>query len=254
MKPIVVKIGGSTLGSHDTAIEDIAALHHGDHRVIVVHGGGNTATDWLKVHGVESEFVNGLRVTGPDSIDIVTAVFAGLVNKQLVAQLLKCGARAVGISGVDGGMIATRQLDSRLGFVGEVEKVDPSLLRALLAAGFLPVVAPVAFWSASPARLMNVNADTIAGEIAVAIGAGRLVFLTDVPGVRGDSGELLPEVDAGAARLLVDEGHASGGMAPKLEACIKAAKAGVMSQVIDGREPHALRAALDGAKTGTTIS
>src|SRR5205814_2059748 len=109
MNPIVVKIGGSTLGALDTALEDIAAIHNDGRPVIVVHGGGNAATDWLKIHGVASEFIDGLRVTGPDSLDVVVAVFAGLVNKQLVSSLSALGARAVGLSGADAGLLATRQ-------------------------------------------------------------------------------------------------------------------------------------------------
>jgi acetylglutamate kinase len=188
MKPIVVKIGGSTLGSHDTAIEDIAALHKAGRQVIVVHGGGNAATEWLNVHGVATEFVNGLRVTGPDAIDIVAAVFAGLVNKRLVGQFLAQGVRAAGLAGVDGGTIATRILDDRLGFVGEVTSVETAALDALLNAGFLPVVAPIAFLEGDPTQLMNVNADTIAGELASALAACDLIFLTDVPGVKDAAG------------------------------------------------------------------
>jgi acetylglutamate kinase len=254
MKPIVVKIGGSTLGSHDTAIEDIAALHNAGRRVIVVHGGGNAATEWLKVHGVATEFVNGLRVTGPDAIDIVTAVFAGLVNKQLVGQLLAQGARAAGLAGVDGGTIATRKLDDRLGFVGDVTRVDRGALDALLNAGFLPVVAPIAFLEGDPAQLMNVNADTIAGELAAALGARELIFLTDVPAVRDATGAWATTLTPAAAAALIDAGVAAGGMAPKLQSCIVAARAGVRSRIIDGRESHALRAALDGAANGTTVA
>jgi acetylglutamate kinase len=254
MKPVVVKVGGSTLGSHDTAIEDIAAIHKSGRAIIVVHGGGNAATEWLNVRGVPSEFVGGLRVTGPDAIDVVTAVFGGLVNKQLVAQLLAQGAMAVGIAGLDGGMVATSRRDERLGFVGDIEEVRPRLLSALLGAGFLPVIAPLAFWTDSPRQIMNVNADTIAGEIAVAADADVLVFLTDVPGVKDERGEWASEIDAGAARRLIDGGIATGGMAPKLEACISAAAAGVRARIVDGREAHALKRALDGVVGGTTIS
>ncbi|HWC29732.1 MAG TPA: acetylglutamate kinase, partial [Dehalococcoidia bacterium] len=138
-KPIVVKVGGSTLGQNDTALEDIAALQAAGRPLVVVHGGGSAATEWLKVHGITSEFVDGLRVTGPDAIDVVVAVFAGLVNKQLVASLQALGARPVGLSGVDGGLLRTRQADPRLGYVGEVTRVDRGPIDALLAAGYLPV-------------------------------------------------------------------------------------------------------------------
>ncbi|HEY7268493.1 MAG TPA: acetylglutamate kinase [Dehalococcoidia bacterium] len=254
MKPTVVKIGGSTLGSHDTAIADIAAADASGRRLVVVHGGGNTGTQWLKVHGVASEFVDGLRVTGPDAIEVVAAVFAGLVNKQLVGQLLAAGARAFGLSGVDGGLLATKQLDERLGYVGEVTKMDRAVLDGLLSAGFLPVVAPVAYLQSAPSQLMNVNADTVAGEVAASIGASALVFLTDVPGVKDADGTALTKLTADEAASLIERGVAGGGMAPKLAACITAARAGVSACIVDGREPHALRAVLDGAAIGTTIA
>jgi acetylglutamate kinase len=254
MKPVVVKIGGSTLGSHDTAIEDIAALHSAGRDLIVVHGGGNAATEWLKIHGIASEFVDGLRVTNAEALTVVTAVFAGLVNKELVCQLLARGVKAVGVSGADGGMIATSRIDDRLGFVGEVEAVDVALLRALTASGFLPVVSPVSFWDQQPGQLMNVNADAIAGAIAAALCAGELVFLTDVPGVKSAGGEWLAALSADAAEELLASGVAAGGMAPKVQACVAAARAGARARIVDGREPHALRAALEGAQIGTTIA
>ena len=134
----VVKIGGSTLGSHDTAMEDLAALQAEGRPLVVVHGGGSAATDWLKIHGVASEFVDGLRVTGPDAIDVVTAVFAGLVNKQLVAALQALGARPFGLSGVDGGLLCTRQIDARLGYVGEIAQVDRRPIDTLLTRVICP--------------------------------------------------------------------------------------------------------------------
>jgi acetylglutamate kinase len=254
MNPVVVKVGGSTLGSHDTALEDVAALHASGRPVILVHGGGNAATEWLKVHGVATEFVNGLRVTGRDAIDVVAAVFAGLVNKQLVAQLLALGVRAAGVSGVDGALLPTSKQDERLGFVGRIESVEPALLRTLLDAGFLPVVAPLAFWQESRGQLMNVNADTVAGEIASAVEAEALVFLTDVPGVKDQSGGLLRSLDPDGARDLIASGAAVGGMIPKIEASLLAAAAGVPCWIVDGRDAHALKACLEGRRAGTMIS
>jgi acetylglutamate kinase len=254
MKPIVVKVGGSTLGQHDTAIEDIAALHREGRPVIVVHGGGSAATEWLKIHGVASEFIDGLRVTGPEAIEVVTAVFAGLVNKQLVGQLLARGVRAAGISGVDGALISTRRLDGRLGFVGEVTHVTPALLESLLRDGFLPVLSPVSVLEENLCQLMNVNADTIAGEVAAATAAEALVFLTDVPGVRGSDGGLLNELSIAETEALLRDGVAAGGMSPKLRACITAVRAGVRAFIIDGREPHALSMVLSGAAGGTFVT
>ena len=250
----VIKIGGSTLGSHDTALEDIAALQSEGRRLVVVHGGGSAATEWLKIHGVASEFVDGLRVTGPDAIDVVTAVFAGLVNKQLVASLQGLGARAIGLSGVDGGLLCTRQLDERLGFVGEVVHVDRGPIDVLLDAGYMPVISSVGYWGDQPARLMNVNADTVAGEVAAALGAGELIFLTDVAHVRGGEGEALNDLTAENVDGLIESGVASGGMIPKLRAGVTAAEAGTRCYIVDGREARALRSVLDGSPSGTRIT
>jgi len=253
-KPVVVKVGGSTLGSHDTALADIAALHAAGRPLVVVHGGGNAATEWLKLHGVSSEFVDGLRVTREDAIDVVVAVLAGLVNKQIVAQLRTLGAPAFGLSGVDGGVLRTRQLDARLGFVGEVTAVDRGPLDALLAAGYLPVLAPVGFWEKEPARLMNVNADTVAGEVAAAVGAGDLVFLTDVAHVRDAAGGAIDELRAAEVEALIESGAACGGMIPKIRAGARAALAGARCLIVDGREAHALRSVLEGARLGTRVT
>ncbi|MPZ48994.1 MAG: acetylglutamate kinase [Dehalococcoidia bacterium] len=254
-QPLVVKVGGSTLGSHDTALEDIAALHAAGRRIIVVHGGGNTGTEWLKIHDIANEFVDGLRVTNADAIDVVTAVFAGLVNKQLVADLRGLGAPAFGLCGVDGGLLETRQLDQRLGFVGEVSAVDARPLETLLDAGYLPVIGPVGFWQdGDKTRLMNVNADTVAGEVAAAVGAAALVFLTDVAYVRDGSGDNLQELRPAEVEGLIAGGAASGGMIPKLRAGARAAEAGVGCSIIDGREAHALRRVLDGVELGTRVT
>jgi len=250
----VVKIGGSTLGSHDTALEDIASLQAAGEQLVVVHGGGSAATEWLKIHGISSEFVEGLRVTGPDAIDVVTAVFAGLVNKQLVAGLQALGARVVGLSGADGGLLKTRQIDERLGFVGEVVEVDRGPIDALLRAGYMPVISSVGYWGDKPERLMNVNADTVAGEIAAALGASDLIFLTDVAHVRGAEGEALNQLVARDVESLIETGVASGGMIPKLRAGVIAAGAGTRCFIVDGREARALRSVLDGTPSGTRIA
>ena len=250
----VVKVGGSTLGQHDSTLSDIATLHAAGRRLVIVHGGGNAATEWLRIHGVASEFVDGLRVTGPDAIGVAVGVFAGLVNKQIVAELRALGAPAFGLSGVDGGLLQTRQLDPRLGFVGEVTNVDRAALDRLLDAGYLPVVACVGFWQDQPSQPMNVNADTVAGEIAAAIGASDLVFLTDVANVRDGSGAALTSLKPDEVETLIGDGAASGGMIPKLRAGVKAASAGCRCHIVDGREPYALRDALQGAERGTRVT
>ncbi len=251
--PIVVKVGGSTLGSHDTSLEDAARLHAGGQPVVLVHGGGEAATSWLGIHGVESTFVDGLRVTGPDAIDVVVAVFAGLVNTRIVSELLRLEAPAFGFSGLDGGLVLVQQLDERLGYVGDVVAIDRHPLDLLLAVGYLPVIAPVGYWPEG-GRLMNVNADTVAGEIAAALRAAGLVFLTDVAHVRDGSGADLQAIAMEQVEPLIGRGAASGGMIPKLRAGARAAAEGVRCRIVDGREAHALRRALEGADVGTLVT
>jgi len=255
---IVLKLGGSTLGSHDTSLDDIAALHREGRRFVVVHGGGATITEWLERHGVESRFVRGLRTTDERALEVVVAVLAGLVNKQLVAALEARGARAVGLSGADGAILRARRYDPELGYVGEVAAVDADALRRVVEGGAVCVLAPIAVEDADgilEPQLLNVNADTVAGELAAALGAERLVFLTDVPGVMDASGAVRPRLSADEARALLANGAATGGMVPKLEAALVAAAAGVATHVVDGREEGALRALLTGASAaGTSIA
>ena len=243
----VVKVGGSTLGQHDTSLDDIAALHAAGHPLVVVHGGGATISEWLELHGVESRFVRGLRVTDERALDVVVAVLAGLVNKRLVAELLGRGALAFGISGAEGALLRARRYDPELGFVGELVHVDAGALHGVAAGGAVAVLAPIAVeveGQAVRSQLLNVNADTVAGEVAAALEAERLVFLTDVPGVLDGDGEVLPELTAAQARDLLESGTATGGMIPKLEAALVAAAASVPTHVVDGREAGVLRALL----------
>ena len=251
----VIKIGGSTLGRHDTSLDDIAALHAEGRALVVVHGGGATISEWLDRHGVESRFVRGLRATDARALEVVVAVLAGLVNKQLVAQLEARGARATGLSGADAAILRARRYDEELGYVGEIVAVDADALRA--AAGeSVAVLAPIAIEAAGErvtSQLLNVNADTVAGEVAAALGAELLVFLTDVAGVMDASGGILPSLRAAEARELVAAGTATGGMVPKIEAAMRASAAGVPTVIVDGREAGALRAATTGSPGGTRI-
>lgn len=255
---IVVKIGGSTLGSHDTTLEDLVALQGQGIQPIVVHGGGKTISEWMERQGVRPRFVRGLRVTDEPSLDVVVAVLSGVVNKAIVASVLALNGRAVGLSGVDGGMLRARVMDPELGLVGSVVDVDPKPARALAEAGFMPVIAPVAVRSPEEAgthggSLLNVNADTAAGEVALALGAERLVFLTDVPGVMDSSRRVMPRLTRRQAGGLMSSGVVAGGMVPKIGACLRALDEVGSTHIIDGREPHALRDVLDGADMGTRV-
>ncbi len=253
---IVVKIGGSTLGGHDTSLRDVAALQREGARPIVVHGGGKVVSDWMQRQGVRPRFIRGLRVTDEPSLEIAVAVLTGLVNKRLVAELNGLGGRAVGLSGVDGGMIEARVADPRLGLVGEVVRVDPGPIRALAEAGYVPVVASIAVsndGSGGP-QLLNVNADTVAGEMAAALGVGRLVMLTDVEGVLDTSRRLIPRLTRRHARRLMDSNVVAGGMMPKIGACLRALESVSSAHIVDGRRAGALIEALEDADVGTRLS
>ena len=257
-KVIVVKLGGATLDSHDTAIEDIVKLQRQGKSLVVVHGGGKVITDWLEKQGISTRFVHGERVTDKATLVVVIAVLAGLVNKEIVAAISSLGGKAIGISGVDGAFIQGRIKDKELGYIGEVVKVNPAPLEALLKSGYIPVVAPVSLRAAEKLdkapRVLNINADAVAGEIAAAIGAERLIFLTDVVGVCDQSGNLLPNLSPHEAEALMASGVASGGMIPKIKACLRAlAGTSTACIIIDGRQPHALLNEIEGHGSGTTI-
>jgi acetylglutamate kinase len=258
MKDIfVIKIGGSTFGSGDTTIDDIVALQKKGVALVVVHGGGSTVTEWLKKLGVGTKFVRGERVTDLPALEVVTAVLSGLVNKEITAAINLKGGKAVGISGVDGALIESKVKDAATGYVGSVEKVNTALLEALLKAGFVPVISPISLFSIDRTKgspgVLNVNGDPIAGYIAAALGAQRLVFLTDVPGISDRSGKVIFRLSARQAEAMITSGEISGGMIPKIDACRRALKAGSVTRIIDGRKPHALLGEIEGAESGTTI-
>ncbi len=257
-KVIVVKLGGATLGNHDTTLEDVVSLQQQGWSMVVVHGGGKTITSWLEQRGLATEFIDGERVTDEAALEVVVSVLAGLVNKEIVADIDALGGLAMGISGVDGAFIQGKIKDKKLGYIGEVVKVNPAPLQALLKAGFIPVVAPVSLNTGERAPgergVLNINADVVAGEIAAAIGAEKLIFLTDVVGICDQQGRLVPKLTAAEAEALMASGTASGGMIPKVKACLKALS-GVLKAciIIDGRQPHALLNEIEGKGTSTTI-
>ena len=254
---IVVKIGGSTLGSHDTTLQDLVAIQRDGVRQVVVHGGGKVISEWMERQGARPRFVRGLRVTDERSLEIVVAVLTGLVNKSIVASINALGGDAVGLSGVDGGMLKAEVMDSELGLVGRVVEVDARPINALVEAGFIPVIAPVAVQATTPSQsasaLLNVNADTAAGEIAAAIGADRLALLTDVEGVLDSSHRLIPRLTRRQATGLMHSNIVVGGMTPKIGACLKALERVRVSHIIDGRRPHALKDTLTGKSLGTRL-
>ena len=253
----VIKIGGSTFGSHDTTIEDIVELQQRGERLVVVHGGGSTVTAWMKKLGIEAHFVRGERVTDLPTLEVATAVLAGLSNKEITSAINIRGGKAAGISGVDGALIESRARNTEMGYVGDVVTVNPGVLEALLAAGIVPVVSSISLYSVDRPEdavgIINVNGDPVAGDLAIALKAQRLVYLTDVDGVRDGNGNLLERISASEARTLIEDGVIAGGMIPKVNAGIRAAAAGAVARIIDGRQSHALLNEINGRAGGTTI-
>ncbi len=252
---VVIKYGGHAMGDDHLAREfarDIVLLEQTAINPIVVHGGGPQIEAMLKKVGVQSHYEAGLRITDQPTLEIVEMVLAGLINKQMVGYINAAGGKAVGLCGKDGNMVMARKLTRSvvdpsshiermvdLGFVGEPDKVDTTVLNQILGRELIPVLAPVC--AAANGGTYNVNADTFAGAIAGALNAKRLLLLTDVPGVLDKSKNLIKQLSANEARHLIAEGTISGGMIPKVETCIEALDRGVEGVVIlDGKVPHAV--------------
>jgi len=252
---VVVKYGGHAMGDEQVARDfarDIVLLEQTAINPVVVHGGGPQIGQMLDKLGIKSEFKDGLRVTDEKTVEIVEMVLAGSINKQIVGFINEAGGRAVGLCGKDGNMVkakkvtrTTRDKDSNieqaidLGYVGEPEEVDTTVLEQILGRELIPVLAPVA--AGVNGGTYNVNADTFAGAIAGALNAKRLLLLTDVPGVLDKNKKLIPELSLKEARKLIADGTISGGMIPKVETCIDALERGVEGVVIlDGKVPHAV--------------
>jgi acetylglutamate kinase len=256
-KSILAKIGGSTLGQHDTTLEDLVQLQKQGVSIIVVHGGGKIITDWLGKLGASSQFVEGERVTDRVGLDVATAVLSGLVNKDLVGSIIQLGGKAIGLSGVDGGLLQGRIKNPKLGYVGTLVKVNTEPIEAQLVAGYIPVISSISYnaagGSSEGSLLLNVNADTAAGEIAAALGVDKLVFLTDVAGICDRSGQVIPQMTIKEAEAAIASGVASGGMLPKIRAAIRALEKVGDVRIIDGRQPHALIKETDSSEGGTTI-
>ena len=255
--PVVVKIGGSTLGSHDTSLKDLVVLQKEGINLVVVHGGGNVISQWMQRQGIPPRFVNGLRVTDAPSLEIVVAVLTGLINKELVSLMHGMGGKTIGISGIDGGLLEAHIANPDLGYVGEIVKVNAEPLQALMSSGYIPMMAPLAMHrhdgSEHSGGALNINGDTVAGEVAYALGAQRLVFLTDVSGIMDGNGRVIPRLDRRRANLLFRSGVVQGGMIPKLEACLRALEQTPVADIIDGRQPGALLECIRGERSGTRI-
>lgn len=252
---LLVKLGGTLLDaapSRDLLAAQVAAAHADGHQIVVVHGGGKQMTRYLAERGIESRFVNGLRVTPPEIVDAVLKVFAGTVNHELVASLNRCGTPAVGLSGIDAFLVEAEQMDPALGAVGRVTRSNPELLRLLTAHGYLPVVACVA--GDREGRVYNVNADQVAVACAAAFGAGQLVFLTDVDGVLDSARRVRAVLTAAESEQLIAAGVATGGMQAKLNAAMAALRGGVgQVRIAPGAASDVLARLLAGEEIGTRM-
>ena len=252
---VVIKFGGHAMGeqaSIEAFASDIVLLQQVGAKPVVVHGGGPQIGSMLSRLEMESNFIDGLRVTDQQTISIVEMVLAGAINKSLVTSISAAGGMSVGISGKDGNLIIAKKLNHRtkdtdsaienlvdLGYVGIPDKVDKQVLDALLGVNMIPVVAPLGL--GADGQTYNINADTAAGSIASALNASRLLMLTDVDGVLDDNGKLIPRLSIAQARQLILDGVIKGGMIPKVETCIQAVQSGAGAAVIlDGRKKHAV--------------
>jgi len=245
-KRIVIKYGGSAMvdkGLQNAVLRDIALLSSVGVQIVVVHGGGPEINQWLERLGIKSTFLDGLRITDEQTMDVVEMVLVGRVNKQIVSGINNHGSSAVGLCGIDGGLMEARTLGGGThGFVGEVAKVDTKLLTSLLENGYVPVISSVA--NSHDSKSHNINADTVAGELAAALGAEKLILLTDTPGIlrnQNDPSSLVEKIRLSEARELINQEIVKGGMRPKVECCIRSLAQGVhAAHIIDGRTPHAL--------------
>ena len=244
-KIVVVKYGGNAMVNEQLkqqVMEDIVLLWLIGVKVVLVHGGGPEISETMKKLGKEAVFVDGLRVTDKETVDIVQMVLAGKVNKSLVTLLQMKGGHAVGLSGMDGGILEAKVKDERLGYVGEITKVRTQPITDLLEKNYIPVISTVA--SDHAGNAYNINGDTAAAYIAGALGAERLIMMTDIAGIlrdKDDVSTLIPELTVSEARALYDEGIISGGMIPKVDCCIEALEKGVENVIImDGRVSHSI--------------
>ena len=258
-KVVAVKYGGAAMLNEALkrqVMGDIALLHLVGVRVVLVHGGGPEINDMLGLMGKQPEFIDGLRVTDKDTVDVVQMVLAGKINKGLVALMESFGRHAIGLSGLDGRMIHARQLDERLGYVGEVTSIDPAPITTVLDNDYIPIISTLG--CDKHGNVYNINADTAAAKIAAALGAESLMLMSDIPGLLrdvSDESSLIRRVNLAEIAQLIDEGVISGGMIPKIESCVEALQNGLRKIfILDGRVEHSiLMEILTDAGIGTMI-
>jgi acetylglutamate kinase len=251
-KKFVVKLGGSTLEHQRAVLQDIIWLHALGANIALVHGGGPYITEWLQKLNIPTRFEHGLRVTDAQTLEVVRMVLCGQINQALVAMTTQLGGKAVGLSGSDGNMVRCHKANEHLGFVGEIETVDPMLVQQVLDDGFIPIIAPVGL--APDGTCLNMNADLVASQLAGALKADRLIFLSNVDGIRSADGLLIPELNKVQAHKLIDEGVICDGMIPKVTACLDALVNVPCVHIVNGSTSHVLLYELeDNRPIGTKI-
>ena len=237
-KTLVIKLGGSTLQNQRVILQDIIWLRALGANPILVHGGGPYINEWLGKMNIPAAFKNGMRVTDAQTLEIVRMVLCGQVNPGLVSMAAQMGGKVVGLCGTDGGMIQAHLADPELGFVGEINAVNPEIVLTLLAQGYIPIIAPLG--QGPNGTSLNINADLVAAHLAGALDAEKLIFLSNVAGICRADGSLISELSEPEARQLIHEGVISGGMIPKVSACLDALVAVPRVHIIDGGEVHVL--------------
>lgn len=237
-KTLVIKLGGSTLEHQRGVLQDIIWLRSLGAYPVLVHGGGPYINAWLEKLNVPARFEDGLRVTDATTLDIVRMVLLGQVNSGLVLMATQMGGRAIGLSGTDGSMVQAKIVNERLGFVGEIEAIDPTLVQTLLEQDYIPVIAPLG--QGPDGTCLNINADLVASQLAGALQAEKLIFLSNVTGICRQDGSLISELSAAEARQLIADGVIHGGMIPKVTACLDALTAVSRVHIVDGGEAHVL--------------
>lgn len=251
-KTFVVKLGGSTLEHQRLVLQDLIWLQaHGAHPVLV-HGGGPSIDAWLKDLHIPARFERGLRVTDARTLEVVCMVLRGQINSRLVLMAAEMGGRAVGLSGTDGQMIRAHIADERLGLVGEIDSVDPTLIQELINDGYIPIIAPLGL--GTDGGYLNINADLVASHLAGALHAEQLIFLSNVAGICRADGSPITQASEADVQALIAEGTISGGMLPKVAACLNALASVPSVSIVDGAEPHILLRELCSQQgAGTTI-
>jgi acetylglutamate kinase len=237
-KTLVIKLGGSTLEHQREVLQDIVWLRALGANPVLVHGGGPYINEWLTKLNIPTQFEQGLRVTDAQTLEVVRMVLLGQVNQRLVSMAAQMGGKAIGLSGTDGSMVRARFADERLGFVGEIETVDPTPVQVLIDQGYIPVVAPLG--EGPNGTCLNINADLVAAHLAGALNAEKLIFLSNVIGICRQDGSLISELTEQEAKQLIEQGVINGGMIPKVSACLDALQAVPRVHIVDGREPHVL--------------